>query len=978
MAPPHPPTQYTSHPQPPISNTNSNSKSNTNMDLRRGASINSWDQGTLHGNNIPLDTPPVETAPRRDWDKTHATSAAAAYNDPYTKEPYSHEADHLYTSGPFGPRHSPHQGSGSYESQQQPPQARGRPMAPYGGPGAFRPESRSGSPSPAGAERRGRSRSRDAYPPAPSRNQHHRQATAAQPPRSRRNSHDWGKLMKEAGYIYDPSKDGGSGQASGVGSERQVKGPLSWLRSVMHGSRILSWFIFIVPVLAVLWVPGIIALVSYNARPANNFANPKVFDTGIFWWSVFLSGAWMSWWICRAFSGLGPRLLQKMLGSVAVATELGVRKLLDYFIACEVYVALFLSTVAVWVLWLTIIWDHYQSPTKYTVGSTEVNPLASNGTTTATGSTNTSASNSNGTASTSELFVTISRFWFGLVLCTALLLVEKMAIQSVAYSFHQATYSDRLAASKFQVAVLSTLFQNSSASLSRRDTVLEAEGGKKSKTPRLSLIPFASASRLKGTAGVGRRFRNATQNTGTVLGNVAMELKEQKSVLSLNNPRYIVLSALESAKETRKLARRIFYSFSERDQEDPKGALVITLNALRHIFPDGSTAQAAFSIFDKDSNGSLTREELEASCLEIMRDRMGLVNSMHDVDSAVSSLDNLFMSVYILIAAVIIAAMLSTKFSTLVTSLGSVVLGLSWLFSASAAESFSAVIFLIGKHPYDTGDRVDIPGMGEAGADGHFEVVELGLLSTVFRSSEGKFVQVSNAQLSQKPITNHRRSGPIEEPFKLDLAYSTTFTQLEALRTRMVHWLETEGRDFRPGLNISISSLGDQSKLQVSTGIRYKSNWQDAGLKARRRNRWVCALRGFMAELDIFGPSGDPNAAPEVQRWAAVEPPPAPEKPSNKSSGTYGDGVEGSGPPEYKLMDSKQTDQPIGGEVSGMVTPGGFGAMTGGANTPARTESPTGMHDAAAFRRRGGPSPILPSHYQQQQQQQGGYGMGGK
>lgn len=475
-------------------------------------------------------------------------------------------------------------------------------------------------------------------------------------------------------------------------------------------------------------------------------------------------------------------------------------------------------------------------------------------------------------------------------------------------------------------------------------------------------------------------------------------------MLSLYNPRFIVLSALESSKETRKLARRIFYSYSRRNGEDPS-VPVITIDSFLSLFPDHTTATAAFNVFDVDGNGDLTREELEAACLGIMRDRMALVNSMHDVDSAVSSLDNLFMSVYVLIAAVIIAAMLSTKFSTLVTSLGSVVLGLSWLFSASAAESFSAVVFLIAKHPYDTGDRVDVQGMGNpAGTEGQFEVVELGLLSTTFRTLDGRYVQIANAQLALKAITNHRRSGPIEEPFKLDLLYTTTFAQLEALRTRMVNWIETQGRDYRPGLDIIISSLGDQSKLQITAGIRYKSNLQDAGLMARRRNKWVCALRGFMAELEIFGPAGDPNALPLTQHWAQVEPVPEPEK-KKKSEGGSGDGDrdekhgnalglrEDGGetaidPPEYKLMDSKQTDQPLGGG-SGVVTPGihelggrssalgyfGGGTTTGyntptrtGANTPVGTQSPTRLSQGdvtAAFRRRAGPpSPRLPLHHQ--------------
>ncbi|CAO1618778.1 unnamed protein product [Parajaminaea phylloscopi] len=943
------------------------------MNPRRPASGGSWDQGTLHHGSAS--TPPLETAPPQQWGATQATSAAAAYQGPYTKEAYYHEAESLY------PRD---------EHAQYPPSTAGRtavapaagrpPHYPYGGAGFHRSDSPSSAPgSPGGTKSTARLNVNTSVGQQPAAYQV-RQRPGGLTPRSRRNSYDWAKLMKDAGYTWEPADEvsrGGAG--SGMATDGQVKGPLSWLRSVFRGSLVLSWFICIVPVLAILWVPGIIALVVYDARPNNNFDKPQVWNTGIFWWSVWLSGVWLGWWICRAASGLLPRMCKKVVGSVAVASDLGLKKMIDYIIACEFYVALFLQTVLVWVLWLTTVWHNFHSPSKNAV-SDGANPLTSNSTMTATPST--AATRATTTDSTSELMVTISRFWFGLCLCTALLLVEKVLIQAIAFGFHQSTYADRLAASKFQIAALSTLFSNSSSSLQRRDTVLEAEGRQKKKGSRMSLIPFAGATRSKGimTPNPNKYSRPEAQSRNTVLGNVAVELREQK-VLLQGSPKYVVLSALESAKETRRLARRIFYSFSQKDPQNPNGPLVITPSAFAPCFPEPSTANAAFSIFDKDSNGSLTREEMEASCLEISKDRQALANSMHDVDSAVSSLDSCFMSVFVLIAAVIVAAMLSTKFSTLVTSLGSVVLGLSWLFSASAAESFSAVVFLIAKHPYDTGDRVDIQGYGTGGAEvGSFEVVELGLLSTIFKDLDGKYVQISNAQLSQKAITNHRRSGPIEEPFKLDVAYTTSLMQLESLRNKMVTWLENEGRDYRPGLNISISSLGDQSKMTISMGIRYKSNWQDGGLKARRRNRWICTLSAFLRELEIFGPSGDPNTPP-ITRVAMVDAPAAAAAAAAPAEGGSGKGSTSTSPPEYRLMDSKQAEA----TMDGAQTPGGlggggssglqlYGTSTGGYNTPARAESPPPLPTAqqtggagAAQRRRpmGGAAAAPPSQQQQ-------------
>lgn len=902
------------------------------------------DQGTLASS---------KSLQRRNWEATQG-SAAGAYVDPYGKDnAYNSEGEPLYQrdpndspdanapstsrSGALPPIQAPHNAAQPYArfDQHQPFPSTGSPSEtvpapayPYGGVGVYHP----GSPSqstyklsqgmPSGHQAnpsRGGSPSY-AYPPR-----------RPVPVRKRRDSLDWNRLMKDAGYSTDGLQ--AAAQTKGVGSEMHVKGPLSWLRSVMRASLVFRWFLIIVPVLALLWVPGIIALVVYDARPANNFDQPQVWSTPIFYWSIWLSSVWMGWWICKAVAGLLPRLLKKSLGSVTVVAELGLRRMIDFVVGCDFYVAVFLQTILIYATWLTIIWKNFHSYAKNGLES-GVDPLSSNSTTSTTTTTTTGSTTGSGD-STADLFVTISRFWFGLVLCAALLLAEKLFIQAIAYSFHQDSFADRLATSRFQVAVLSTMFTNSSTSLMRRDTQLEAESAAK-KGRRSTFNPVAAAAR--GIRQTGSRFRQATNGTGTVLGNVAVELKDQKGLLHVTSPKFIVLSAFESTKETRKLARRIFYSFSHKDPET--GRSIVTPHDLAPYFPDRSTTEAAFGIFDRDCNGSMTREEMEASCLAMMHERMALVNSMHDVDSAVSSLDSCFMSVYILIAAVIEAAMLSTKFSTLVTSLGSVVLGLSWLFSSSAAEALQSIIWTIFKHPYDTGDKVEIPGLTANSSDStRYEVVTMNLLSTVFKDSEGKTMQISNIALVQKPITNHRRSGPIEETVKLDIGYTTSLSQLESLRSKMVQWLDTQSRDFLPGLNISISSLSDQSKMQITTGIRYKSNWQDVGLKARRRNRWMCALRAYMVELKIYGPGGDPDEI-KVQRVATVDPPPAPEPAQPMRSGE-GD----SDLPAYKLMDEKNTSD-ITAEwmennnaIGISIAAAGSGINTG-TNTPVRADSP--------------------------------------
>lgn len=86
--------------------------------------------------------------------------------------------------------------------------------------------------------------------------------------------------------------------------------------------------------------------------------------------------------------------------------------------------------------------------------------------------------------------------------------------------------------------------------------------------------------------------------------------------------------------------------------------------------------------------------------------------------------------------------------------------------------------------------------------------------------------------------------------------------QIEALRVRMLEFLQQERRDFIPTIDITVQDFAAQGKLSLSAPINYKGNWQNGALKVQRRNKWVCALKVALAELQIFGPAGAGDPAP--------------------------------------------------------------------------------------------------------------------
>ena len=88
------------------------------------------------------------------------------------------------------------------------------------------------------------------------------------------------------------------------------------------------------------------------------------------------------------------------------------------------------------------------------------------------------------------------------------------------------------------------------------------------------------------------------------------------------------------------------------------------------------------------------------ACLEFHREQLSIEHSMRDLDSAVGRLDNILMTLYFIVAVLIIAVCLEAQVVTLITGAGTLVLGLSWLIGSSLSEVLTSIIFLFIKHRF--------------------------------------------------------------------------------------------------------------------------------------------------------------------------------------------------------------------------------------------------------------------------------------
>ena len=418
--------------------------------------------------------------------------------------------------------------------------------------------------------------------------------------------------------------------------------------------------------------------------------------------------------------------------------------------------------------------------------------------------------------------------------------VEKIIIQLIAISFHLRTYSDRIELNKFQIGSLTKLYQYSKEKIAVEDSDFEEHPmsgpGSGARTPMVYVE--------KAQKHAGRVFNKF----GDAAGRVAADFTG-KGVTKSTHPRQVILTLLSTTSGSQVLARRLYRTFVVEDAE------TVTSDDLKHAFETNEEAESAFTMFDRDLNGDISMSELEAVCVEIGRERKSITASLKDLDSVVSKLDAVLLFFVVGIMILVFLSLISTSAAASLTSAGSAVLALSWLFSATAQEFLASCIFVLVKHPFDCGDRVYI--YGNAGSqlkgDDYF-VKEISLLYTEFKKMEGHIVQAPNSYLNTLFIQNMRRTGGLAEAVPLTVKFGTTLDQIDDLRQRLLEFVKGEKREYQPNILTEIREVSEAYSVNLNVVFFYKSNWQNELLRLQRRNKFICALMISMQEAGIEGP----------------------------------------------------------------------------------------------------------------------------
>ncbi|KAM0683123.1 hypothetical protein MDAP_001536 [Mitosporidium daphniae] len=335
--------------------------------------------------------------------------------------------------------------------------------------------------------------------------------------------------------------------------------------------------------------------------------------------------------------------------------------------------------------------------------------------------------------------------------------LEQWLMQRVSISFHRFNYRDRIKENNFKMAVIMTLkkfaLAQSKVPFSQALSGLFAHIA--GITPNFSSFEGVNSSAKISSFenyDLDQYHSEATTLAYQIFVSLKRSIKKDKDQhdqsISSNTEDDNYAQEEEEEQE----------QYEEGDAFDPnkQASLFLVQEDFNFIFPNSNDASEAFKLLDQNDNGDISVQELSEHIISTFKERGTILKSLAENESIIRQLDILALSLLgiVLFALVLQIFDLSTS---CIAAFGTVFFGLSFVFAKLASNLLYSVVFVLLSHPYDVGDRVSFD---------EYEgiiVTEIGLLSTVFITNDGRCLYIQNSILFDKPIYNIRRSLPQTE-----------------------------------------------------------------------------------------------------------------------------------------------------------------------------------------------------------------------
>lgn len=459
----------------------------------------------------------------------------------------------------------------------------------------------------------------------------------------------------------------------------------------------------------------------------------------------------------------------------------------------------------------------------------------------------TQKANADAKDATQEWQRVINNILVALLITALLYFAEVLMVHLISVSFHKTRFAMRIRDNKQAIRMLSDLlyvacipFPPFCPEFAEEDLKLQS-GTLFNNNKTMLGKKIASSHNMQRLFGrINKAANTAAATLGKVARGQALENDDVKTWVSAT-----IADSMNSKYLAGILANRIWMSLVLEDSDS------LVIDDLVEVLGEDrrEECQAIFRVLDTDGNGNLTLDEMVASCKDICHERKSVYNSLKDVDTAIAKLHSVLLFVVLIIAVIIFIGMLAPSASAVLATLGTTILGFSFVFSVTCQEILASCVFLFVKHPLDVGDRVDIAG-------DNFYVKEISLLYTVFtRIGDGAIVQAPNSVLNTVWIDNLSRAGP--QTFGLTFSLGlpeTTYDQLEEFKYKIEQFCLENSRDYQENPFVSCTALPDLDRVSFTVAVTFRSNFSDGGVYSARRNRLIYQIGHIIHEVGLSVP----------------------------------------------------------------------------------------------------------------------------
>lgn len=260
--------------------------------------------------------------------------------------------------------------------------------------------------------------------------------------------------------------------------------------------------------------------------------------------------------------------------------------------------------------------------------------------------------------------------------------------------------------------------------------------------------------------------------------------------------------------------------------------------------------EQAFRIFDPNRKGQLDKYDFRSAVNSIYEERFRLARAIVANNHIVVKLDWTLLVIFGLLGALFALVTYNHQGYNWVTSIGSFILGFSFLFRTTMTKVFDTFLFVFVEHAYDVSDSVLVDNE-------KLVVQEVEIFTTIFERVDGTIVYSPNANLKSKTIYNKQRAASEQDEIVALFNADTAMGKLTTIRSKLRDFLTETVNEFTGTVAVNIVTFMDQgaarkATVKVESKYRQRDECSQYGLTLpERRIKFLEKFRELCDNLGI-------------------------------------------------------------------------------------------------------------------------------